>query len=186
MLRRNLVLPQDVLFSQGHVLARIEEPKTRMRMARHQAARVEQEDLVQLVALSFADLEPHEKLWPLSSQTLRRRFDLILERLGISTTRGQHRPLDLGSFRPGGATHLLSLTENSELVRRRGRWASHRVMEIYIQEVTACTFFPSLPLVTRQRVLLLAQAFTATLAQAAQWKKQQVPTTSWYALFSAG
>ncbi|CAE7933904.1 unnamed protein product, partial [Symbiodinium necroappetens] len=171
MLRRNLVLPQDVLFSQGHILARIEEPKTRMRMARHQAARVEQMDLVQLVALSFADLEPHEKLWPLSSQTLRRRFDLILERLGISTTRGKHRPLDLGSFRPGGATHLLSLTENSELVRRRGRWASHRVMEIYIQEVTACTFFPSLPLVTRQRVLLLAQAFTATLEQAAQWKR---------------
>ncbi|CAE7862896.1 unnamed protein product [Symbiodinium necroappetens] len=132
------------------ILKRIEEPKTRMRMARHQAARVEQMDLVQLVALSFADLEPHEKLWP------------------------------------GGATHLLSLTENSELVRRRGRWASHRVMEIYIQEVTACTFFPSLPLATRQRVLLLAQAFTATLGQAAQWKRQQVPPTSWYALFSAG
>ena len=186
MLRTNLVLPQDVLFSQGHILARIEEPKTRMRMARHQAARLEQADLVQLVGIAFSDLAPQEKLWPFSPQTLRRRFDLVLERLGISTERRKHRPLDLGSFRPGGATHLLTQTENSELVRRRGRWASHRVMEIYIQEVTACTFFPSLPLETRQRVLMVAQAFTATLEQVTQWKKQRVPTTSWYALFSAG
>ena len=186
MVRENLVLPRDVLFSQLHILARIEEPKTRMRMARHQAARVEQSDLVQLISLAFGGLAPQCKLWPQSSQTLRRRFDLVLERLGISTTRSKHRPLDLGSFRPGGATHLLSATENSEFVRRRGRWASHRVMEIYIQEVTACTFFPSLPLEVRQRVLTTAQAFTATLEQALEWDHLGVPAASWYSLFSAG
>ena len=186
MIRAKLVLPEDVLFSQRHILARIEEPKTRMRMARHQAARVEQVDLVQLIGLVFGPLEPHAKLWPHCAQTLRRRFDLILERLNIARARPGHRPLDLGSFRPGGATHLLSITDNSELVRRRGRWASHRVMEIYIQEVTACTFYPSLPLATRQLVLELAQAFPATLAQATEWSRLGLPPASWYGLFSAG
>ncbi|CAE7262084.1 unnamed protein product [Symbiodinium sp. CCMP2456] len=179
-------LLRDVLLSQNYILARIEEPKTRMRMARHQAAKVEQADLVLLIATAFGDLPPAEKLWPRCTQTLRRRFDLVLERMGVSSVARSGRQLDLGSFRPGGATHLLSMTENSELVRRRGRWASHRVMEIYIQEVMACTFLPSLPLETREQVLNLAHAFTATLEQVVEWKRLGVPTASWYGLFSAG
>ena len=35
---------------------------------------------------------------------------------------------------------MLQATEDSELVRRRGRWASHKVMEIYLQEVASSTF----------------------------------------------
>ena len=53
------------------------------------------------------------------------------------------RRLDLGSLRAGGATWLLSVTEDSEdaeLVRRRGRWLSHRTMEIYIQEFSSIQF----------------------------------------------
>ena len=119
--RRDLVLPRDVLYLQKYVLLRIQEPKTRLRMARHQAARCEPAD--------------------------------------------QDRPLDLGSFRPGGATFLLSLLEDSELVRRRGRWASHRVMETYLQEVSAIVFFPKLPLDVREKVLLVAQSFESLLSK---------------------
>ena len=43
--RSDLVLPRDVLHTQSFVLLRIQEPKTRLRMARHQAARVEPRDL---------------------------------------------------------------------------------------------------------------------------------------------
>ena len=71
-------------------------------------------------------------------------------------------------------------------MRCRGRWASHRVMEIYIQEVMACTFLPSLPRATREQVLLVAQSFTATLEQIVEWKRLGIPTASWYGLFSAG
>ncbi|CAE7699828.1 unnamed protein product [Symbiodinium sp. CCMP2592] len=99
---------------------------------------------------------------------------------------GPRRPLDLGSFRPGGATFLMGQTEDSELVRRRGRWASQRVMEIYIQEVQAAVYFPALPLELREKILCLAHAFTALLEQACAWKRVGVPPTSWYALFSAG
>ena len=82
MVRANLVLPRDVMLVQHFLLARIEEPKTRMRMARHQAAKIEQADLVLLIETAFGDLPASERLWPRCSQTLRRRFDLVLERLG--------------------------------------------------------------------------------------------------------
>jgi hypothetical protein len=36
------------------------------------------------------------------------------------------------------------LTEDTELVKRRGRWLAHRTMEIYLQEVNATVFFPRL------------------------------------------
>ena len=184
--RQNLVLPSDVLFAHAYVQVRIEEPKTRMRMARHQSARIEHSDLVDLVALAFQDVERGSRLWPQSPQTIRRRFDLALERIGLPTQRQGQRPLDLGSFRPGGATHLMVTTEDSDLVRRRGRWASQKVMEIYIQEVAASLYFPSLPLDLRQRIMDLAQSFTWVLQQAKVWKDMGIPPASWYALFSAG
>ena len=184
--RSDLILPADVLYLQRHALIRIEEPKTRMRMARHQSAKVEQSGLVELLHLAFADLEPPSRLWAQSPQTLRRRFDLVLERIGLPTARRVQKQLDLGSFRPGGATFILSQTEDSELVRRRGRCASQRVMEIYIQEVQATVYFPSLPAELRQRIMNLAQCFSSVLAQAVAWKRMGVPTSSWFAMFSAG
>ena len=50
---------------------------------------------------------------------------------------GTERPLDLGNLRAGGATHILMLTEDSELVRRRGRWLAYQTMQIYLQEPMA-------------------------------------------------
>ncbi|CAE7233167.1 unnamed protein product, partial [Symbiodinium sp. KB8] len=108
--RADLVLPRDVLFTQCFVLLRIQEPKTRLRMARHQAARVEPQDLVELIDLVFQGLRSDERLWPRSQQTLRKRLDAVLARLGITPHEGE-KALDLGSFRPGGATYLLQQTE---------------------------------------------------------------------------
>ncbi|CAE7398354.1 folD [Symbiodinium sp. CCMP2592] len=170
--RSDLILPKDVLYLQRHILLKIQEPKTRLRVARHQVAKVEPEDLVALIGYAFEDLQPGEKLWPRTPQTLRRRLDQILERLGVRAKSGE-RALDLGSFRPGGATHLLTLCEDSELVRRRGRWISHKVMEVYLQEVSSITFFPNQPLETRQRILKFAQAFPFLLDKAGQYIKQR-------------
>ena len=72
--------------------------------------------------------------------------------------------MDLGSLRAGGATFLLLLTEDSELVRRRGRWFAHRTMEIYLQEVSSTVFFPSLHSSVKDRILRLATAFPELLA----------------------
>jgi hypothetical protein len=184
--RSCLVLPFDVLFSQSFVLLKILEPKTRQRAARHQAAKLEPLDLVELVDLGFRRLAPAERLWPGSSQALRRRMDLALQRLGIVGDKKRERPLDLGSFRPGGATYLLQATEDSELVRRRGRWVSHKVMEIYLQEVAASTYLPGLPLHVRERVLRFASGFPAVLKQAREWDAAGIPKQAWPLLFRFG
>ena len=181
--RTDLILPQDVLGMQQFILLRIQEPKTRLRMARHQAAKVEPEDLVRTITMAFGSAAPGEKLWPRSSQTLRRRLDSVLERLGVIARDGE-RAIDLGSFRPGGATHLLQISEDSELVRRRGRWASHRVMEIYLQEIQAIVFLPNQPEPVRRRIVYFAQAFPVLLEKAEQWTEQQLPPAAWFALFS--
>ena len=182
--RRALILPADVLYMHDYVLLSIREPKTRLRVARHQAAKLEHEDLIQVVCLAFGDLQQDEVLWPRSHQTLRRRLDSLLDRLGVRPAGGQ-RAIDLGSFRPGGATHLLQISEDSELVRRRGRWASHKVMEIYLLEVAAVQFIPGQPLEVRARILTFAKAFPKVLGQAQQWSRQRVPRSAWHALFSA-
>ena len=183
--REDLVLPGDVFGLHDYVLLSIREPKTRLRVARHQAAKLEQSDLVALVCLAFGDLPAGEALWPRSNQTLRARLDKLLARLGVCASQGQ-RSIDLGSFRPGGATHLLQVTEDSELVRRRGRWASPKVMEIYLQEVSAVQFLPRQPPAVRATILGYAKAFPQVFAKAQQWSRQKVPPCTWYTLFSSG
>ena len=179
--RSLLVLPRDVLWSQSFALVVIPEPKTRLRTARHQSAKLEAADLVQVVDIAFRQLSPGDRLWPASAQTLRRRLDSVLERLHIPTARSHQKPLDLGSFRPGGATYIL----HAELVRRRGRWASGKVMEIYLQEVSASTFYPALPAATRKLVFQAASAFPSVLQQAASWTRDGIPTKCWYSLWAA-
>ena len=183
--RSCLVLPRDVLFLHQFILLRILEPKTRLRAARHQAAKIEAADLVQLIDIAFAHLPPSSRLWPHSAQTLRRRLDSALDRLGIPTARNHARPLDLGSFRPGGATHILQLTEDAEFVRRRGRWVSAKVMEIYLQEIAAVTFYPNLPVQVREKVMIYAQSFPGILEQSLAWTRNRIPTSAWYHLWSS-
>ena len=55
------------------------------------------------------------------------------------------------------------VTEDAELVRRRGRWMAHRTMDIYLQEALASVYFPRLPVLVKAKVLHLALAFPATL-----------------------
>ncbi|CAE7627177.1 unnamed protein product [Symbiodinium sp. CCMP2456] len=182
-LRRDLVFPADALWGQSYILIRIHEPKTRGRAARHQSAKLEPADLVQLCSLAFEHLPKTSKIWPMSAQTLRKRFYEVLARLGMPRSGGRERPLDLGSLRPGGATYLLQLTEDSELVRRRGRWISHKIMEIYLQEVSASTFVADLDSACRDKVLTASAAFTGLLSQVAKWAKAGVPPSVWFSLW---
>ena len=90
-------------------------------------------DLVQVIEIAFESLQPGDPLWPFSGQTLRARFRKVCQALGLpSSGSRKDKRLDLSSFRPGGATWLLQASGNPELVRRRGRWLSPKVMEIYI------------------------------------------------------
>ena len=104
--------------SQPFALLRIEEPKTRRRAAKHQAAKVDLPDLIEILVIAFASLNPASRLWPYSGQTLRARFRKVCIALELpENKKGNSHALELGSFRPGGATWLLQQCENPELVR---------------------------------------------------------------------
>ena len=136
------MLPCDVFFSHHAVFLKVQEPKTRYRAARHQMCRMDYEDLVALVACAFGELSPGQRLRPHSSQLLRTRFRQLLGAIGLLERTRTNAGSGVAEGR--GATHLFMLTEDTELVKRRGRWLAHRTMEIYLQEVNATVFFPRL------------------------------------------
>ena len=182
--RSDLVLPSDGAPGTTYILMRIRTPKTRGRAAQHQAARVDAQDFVQLISKVFENLGRGEPLWPFSAGTMRKRFEALLRALSLPTTAvGGQRPFTLGSLRPGGATHLLYLTEDSELTRRRGRWLSYRTMEIYLQEILVATCVGKLSREARERVEKFASGFPEVLLQAISFMDLAIPPTTWNALF---
>lgn len=184
--RKDLVLPAESMPGVDFVLLNIKSPKTRGRSAKHQSARVDPRDMIDLITAAFGRLGPEDKLWPWSAATLRKRFSMLLSAIGLpDAVPGAGRGFDLGSLRPGGATHLLLMTEDPELCRRRGRWLSSRVMEIYLQEVIATTYIRKLHPSTRQKVVNLASAFPKLLKFAMQFLKTAIPPKVWPHLFQA-
>eukprot|EP00438_Fugacium_kawagutii_P025642 Skav209573 [mRNA] locus=scaffold281:153023:156322:- [translate_table: standard] len=183
--RKDLIFPADVRHSIDHALLRIKEPKTRFRAARHQYSKLEYPDLLEVAWLGLGALNSYEKLWPFSPSTLRSRLNRILQRLGLPIAKGSSaKPLTLASFRPGGATYLISQTESSEMVRRRGRWASLRVMEVYLQEVASNTFLMDIPKASRELVLQAMEQFPVILRMSQGFSAAAFPERAWHFLFS--
>ena len=183
-LRRDLLLPADTQDTNQFALVSISEPKTRFTVARHQTAKIDAPDLVRVMHLAFFKLPQNERLWPYSSQTLRNRFKTVLASLSLHVSPSYDlRQLDLGSLRPGGATWLLQTTEQSELVRRRGRWISARVMEVYLQEVGAAKFMNALNADQKEKIYGMAFGFPHLLTKAEQFFRAGVSSTVWFKIF---
>lgn len=185
-IRGDLLLPEDTNFTNCFSLLSIREPKTRFSAARHQSAKLDIGDLLEVVSMAFLKLQKHQKLWPHSAQTLRTRFRQLLQALSLPTVnQAGNRALDLGSLRPGGATWLLQQFESGELVQRRGRWMNYKVMQIYIQEVGAFQYLASLDADCRQRILSLAESFPSTLTAVKQFQTARIPEYVWWKLLIA-
>ena len=182
--RGDLILPQDSAPGVNFALLRIRTPKTRGRAARHQAARIDPPDIVALLSATFASWPEDKKLWGWSAATLRKRFNALLSSVGlpVHTVKGK-RPFSLGSLRPGGATFLLLQCEDAEHVRRRGRWVTAKVCEIYLQEVLYTTYTEKLSGQVRAKIEALALAFPQILQVAIKHLKVGVPPNLWYSLF---
>ena len=138
-----------------------------------------------MISIAFKKLLPNEHLWPWSSQTFRNRFKTLLASLDIPTSVVNGcRPLDPGSLRPGGATWLLQATENSELVRRRGRWTSTKVLEIYLQETACVRFLSGLSPPQRLKIQTMAEIFPDLVSKAKLMIDSDIPTHTWFKIFS--
>ena len=183
--RADMLLPRDCDHGISFALVAIKEAKTRFSHARLQSAKLDIEDLLAVVDLCFGDLRPHQKLWPQSGSTLRARFKALLRVLDLLPSPGSaSKELDLGSLRAGGATYILQQTENGELLRRRGRWANYKMMEIYVQELASVIFLQSMSEKAREKVFSSARTFLEVFDKAKTLHSAKIPTTTWYLLFS--
>ncbi|CAE7762310.1 mok12 [Symbiodinium sp. CCMP2592] len=171
--RRNLVVPADVgleaLPGPKQVFLSVLEPKTRFKAARHQCLKIDQPQLVEAIIFAFGRLGPEASLWPRSGSALRLRFKKLLAAVGlpIGAVEGV-RDFDLASLRAGGATWLMNVTESPDLVRRRGRWITNKVMEIYVQEVSAMMYLPRLEQGQRKNLFAWTNSFQSAF-EFAQW-----------------
>eukprot|EP00435_Cladocopium_sp_Y103_P073019 s4_g42.t1 len=181
--RRDLVLPDDAAPGTCHALLRIKEPKTRGKHARHQAARIDPSDIVALLEIAYGSLSSDAMLWPLSATTLRKRLVEVMSALKPPPdTERKLKQFDLTSLRPGGASWLLSCSEDSELVRRRGRWATTKTMEIYLQEVLYITYVERLPRDAKEAITTCAAGFPEMLEKAKYFVRSGIPCSTWYSL----
>ena len=182
--RRDLILPGDVEWSINYALLQIAEPKTRYRCARHQIARLDQPQLLKVIEVALGGLLPEQRLWPASGQTMRHRFQKLLQANKLDTLpEGISRGIDLGSLRAGGASWLLMSSENSELTRRRGRWITSKVMEVYVQEAWSVQFLPRLPPEVKKLIWNGAQIFPWALDLVVAWHEAKIPESAWPCLF---
>eukprot|EP00435_Cladocopium_sp_Y103_P046984 s552_g13.t1 len=179
-LRSDLILPSDSTVGIDYALFQIRQPKTRGSAAKHQSARIDPRDVISLLTAVYGKCSGDQRLWALSGSTLRKRFSQLQTALGLPDRRsGLFRPYDLASLRPGGATHLLQRFEDGEFVRRRGRWLSSRVMEIYLQEVSVATYESKIPATALDRINRLAVAFPKICDRAVFLLDAAVPPISW-------
>ena len=169
----------DLIF----LLVLIRQPKTRSRGPKHQAARVDQIDIIRYITAMYGSAPKDTKLWPFSAATLRKRFQNLLAVLGLPTTKfGTARPFDLGSLRPGGASWLLHQVEDSEIIRRRGRWLTTKAMEVYLQESFVATFLRTLDSKTRTKIESVSGGFPTILEKTIGFLDGGIPPRTWYSL----
>jgi len=184
--RKDVVFPSDAAPGTSFMLIIIRTPKTRGRSAHHQAARIDQVDVIRFLESMYKDAPENSAIWPYSAATLRKRFRHLLEALELPSTKGfSGRPFGLGSMRPGGATWMLHQTESPEYVRRRGRWLSSRVMEIYLQEVLVTTFLEKLRPRTRFLIELCAGEFAIVIDRVITFLDTGIPPKAWFSLLKS-
>ena len=112
-IRKDLLLPTDVSSAVPYALLAIKDPKTRYTHSRHQTAKLDIPDLLELVCAVYGKLQAHQKLWPFSGQTMRQRLKSVMQSLSLPIdTYDGVKALDLGSLRSGGSTWILQVTDN--------------------------------------------------------------------------
>ena len=81
------------------------------------------------------------------------------------------------------------MAHHSDRISRFGekeRWASHRIMEIYLQEVSAATYLNDLDRHVRQQVLEAMELFPEVLQNALLFAKLSFPSPTWSWFFKHG
>ena len=89
--RRDLVLPSDAMGTMSDAYLHISRPKTR-RVARCQHAKVSDRTAILVFEVTFGGLDPRQALSDCTHASYRRRWDEILQFLGVPCTEASGGP----------------------------------------------------------------------------------------------
>eukprot|EP00438_Fugacium_kawagutii_P035145 Skav205083 [mRNA] locus=scaffold5280:2409:2816:+ [translate_table: standard] len=92
--------------------------------------------VISIVDKLFGSLALSSKLFTGSMSMFRRQWNAIMKKLQIPCSQ-LNRGATPGVLRGSGATFLYHSSEDVQWVAWRGRWAKHRTLEFYLQEVSA-------------------------------------------------
>ena len=67
-------------------------------------------------------------------------------------------------------------------MRRRGRWATTKTMEIYLQEILYVTYVEKLPAEAKETISVCAAGFADLLKSAQYFVHSAIPCSTWYSL----
>ena len=148
--RNELLTPKDALEDDGKLYLIFRSPKTRNKGARVQHAVVDAPPEVEQFLLSvYQDLPRDLQLFGGSASVYRRRWDMVLQQLGIPNT----LRLTPGSLRGGGAVRAHKRGLPISEMQWRMRLSSQSTLGYYLQETTVASILPSLTNDSRSSVL---------------------------------
>lgn len=170
LVRRDLILPSDVMYDSSSLFLKVRDPKT-ARFARRQHGRIDDPSIIDFVEAIFSKLPLDSRLYPASMTTFRKQWNAIMQSLGVP-----HKQLDSGAtpgvLRGSGATFLYSATEDVNWVAWRGRWSRVRTLEYYLQEVAAQMMIHTLSSTSKAKIEVLANASSAVLSHVCLQRRQ--------------
>ena len=183
--RSDLVLAQDLCrdpLSDGRIFVNVGRPRTKGAGPRTQYGKSDDWLTHLLWQALGVGADPAARLWPGTAAAYRAKWNKVCQALDIPFT--EVSGVTPASLRGGGASHLYETTEDSELVRHRGRWASSKMCEIYIQEVGGHQFFANLGPNTRTLVAHRAAQVGEATRRSLLLLQEEVPPAYHYTYFS--
>ena len=151
--RSDLLTPLDLMEEDQKFYLKIRQPKSRNRGAKVQYATFDNVTLMPLLLETWQRLQPDDLLFPFSPAVFRRRWDAILQKLGVSTA---HR-LTPGSLSGGGAVAAHKRGTGINDLLWKMRLQHQRTLGYYLQEMTAASIMPLLPSDTRADIQVLTK-----------------------------
>lgn len=149
--RRDLLTPNDLMSPEPEIFLKISNPKSRGRGPRIQYSTFKKVEFLPILLHTWEGLKPGERLYPLSASAFRRRWDCILQHLGVQSF---HR-LTPGAMRPGGAVWAHRQGMSIQDLLWKMRLQHLRTLGYYLQEVTAVSILPNLTAECRGNIAAL-------------------------------
>eukprot|EP00971_Amphidinium_carterae_P165812 3286630-Amphidinium_carterae.1 len=149
--RHHIVLPDDLAGSEESLVICITQSKTSHRAARLQSVMVTDPVIVELARKLLQHDAASAPLVRGGLQELYKKFDHLRRMLNIAES-----PFTLGTLRGGGAVWHIQQCQSLAMLQWRGRWASERSVQHYLQLGLAATAMAALDGATRTKVDALA------------------------------